>query len=67
MTFRDALVLLNQGRTIRRSSWRGDFLCFDVEREKPYIRRKTDFGLSRDYRFYLFCDEIMANDWEVVE
>lgn len=67
MTFIDALVLLNQGRTIKRSSWRGDFLCFDVKRRKPYARHKTDFGWSNDYQFYLFCDDIMADDWVVLE
>lgn len=69
-TFETALAHLKQGRKIRRAKWDEGFL--KIHQGKPRLFWKGEPWDARDIEIdpaeeSLSLDDIMAEDWEVVE
>lgn len=64
MSFEFALVLLKQGRKIKRPSWGKDYCELDGKRVKYH--RHTG-GLTFESYEGIGIKDILANDWMVVE
>jgi hypothetical protein len=58
LSFEMALVYLKQGRKIRRAAWKQGWFSQVVSSE-------VNDGVST--RTCLFLEDVLANDWEVVE
>jgi hypothetical protein len=58
LSFEMALVYLKQGRQIRRAAWKQGWFSQVVSSE-------VNDGVST--RTCLFLEDMLANDWEVVE
>jgi hypothetical protein len=58
LSFEMALVYLKQGRQIRRAAWKQGWFSQVVSSE-------VNDGVST--RTCLFLEDVLANDWEVVE
>lgn len=64
MSFEFALVLLKQGRKIKRPSWGKDYCELDSGRVKYH--RHTG-GLNFEAYEGVSIKDILANDWQVIE
>lgn len=65
-SFETALAFMKQGKKVRRTSWDDDYVCAYIRDGniwiKVYSEEPQEWGAG-----YFFVDDILADDWEIIE
>lgn len=68
MKFEKALKLLRKGKHIRRKSWNTNNKYFFIKDGKVLVYIwESFFGFSITKDITINSDDLMANDWEIIE